>query len=65
MGVSTDAILVFGIDLGEELPEGWEERGTDPDEGFFAFDVFVAGVWDENVGWKERQAVVDKCPDRS
>lgn len=25
MGVSTDGILVFGIDLGEELPEAFEE----------------------------------------
>lgn len=32
MGVSTDAILAFGFDLGEELPEGLRNYKGEPDE---------------------------------
>lgn len=39
MGVSTDGILVFGIDLGEEIPEFLESYDGD-------FDLFI----DENSG---------------
>jgi hypothetical protein len=44
MGTSTDAILAFGFDLGEqeELPDALLAACRDDDEGGFAFDSLVA-----------------------
>lgn len=39
MGVSTDAILAFGFDLGEELPESLV--GEDGDSGGFEFEEWL------------------------
>lgn len=57
MGVSTNAILVFGIDLGEELPESWI-KSEDEDE--FDFDNYLAEKaghppWREDMSEPERQ----------
>lgn len=44
MGVYTDAYLAFGIDLGEELPEGWESTdnlGGYDEEAVFDPDVIL------------------------
>lgn len=68
MGVSTDGILVFGIDLDEELPEQWQEYED------FDFNEMVAedaDVWpwrkdmteDEKTEyWSTFNKAVNACP---
>lgn len=67
MGISSDGILIFGIDLEEELPESWTElMGED---GGFEFDEYIAtkggmpyvsGMSDEYR--KGRDKLIDACP---
>lgn len=54
MGVSTDGILVFGIDLGEELPEFLEEF----EDTWWDFTDSISGETD----YKKRSAFRDKFP---
>lgn len=59
MGVSTDAIVAFGVDLGEELPEFLE----DFDDGFDDYLASISGLpqygepghsWDAHWAFAER-----------
>ncbi len=66
MGVSTDAILAFGFNLGEELPEAFQD--DDGDSAGFEFDEWLnqkAGVVypEGNAGIKspEYRAYSDAC----
>jgi hypothetical protein len=68
MGVSTNALMAFGFDLGEERPESF----TDSDEGYFEADEFLlrdfdAGIpeWTPGVGpdyWDNKSAALAKIP---
>lgn len=51
MGVSTNAYLAFGIDLGDELPESWLEVMEESDEEF-NFEEFL----------QSKGIDVEKCP---
>lgn len=62
MGVSTDAIVAFGFNLGEELPESLLAT-LDADEESWDFEYWVAarlGVAD--LEWPERRKAVDAFP---
>jgi hypothetical protein len=70
MGISSDGILVYGIDFGEEMPNPeWEEH----DEEFDLDDLIAeeAGlpVWRENMTnqesteyWAKKRELVAACP---
>lgn len=70
MGVSTDAILAFGIDLGEEWPDTFNEH-DDEDDGFEA-DHFLAcdfaieiPEWTPGTGseyWAQKREAINKIP---
>lgn len=42
MGVSTDAILAFGFDLGDDLPGKLGEYLASYEDGYFDFEEFIA-----------------------
>ena len=62
MGQSTDAILVCGIDFGEDFPEVFEKFVEESEEDFLDFDKFVC----EEVGlYLEEDSTdgqFDSCP---
>lgn len=57
MGVSTDGILVYGIDLEEEFPLAWGEYDPDDDDYEFDIDEFI----DERTGEVPAVEVVWHC----
>jgi hypothetical protein len=62
MGTSTDAILAFGFDLGEELPEALTQMDEDADEAW-DFEAWLEdrlGLTDKE--YKERRAAIDAFP---
>ena len=72
MGVSTDAKIAFGINLGEELPENFTEEIQEGDS--FDFDEWWLNensfpAWKEGMSdtestkyWADRAAMIDTCP---
>lgn len=59
MGVSTNGILVFGIELGEELPEFLE----DFDDTWWDFTDSISGVADDDSErWEKRRDFRDNFP---
>lgn len=68
MGQSTDAILAFGFDLGEELPEKIQEEldAINDNEGIESWLEMIAGVepWSPEAKdwWKRRDDAVAKIP---
>lgn len=68
MGVSTDALMAFGFDLGEELPESFiydEEEGFEADE--FLLRDYGTGFpeWQPDGPsdyWKKREEALSKIP---
>lgn len=62
MGVSTDAILAFGFDLGDELPDALIRMDEDADESW-EFEAWLEsrlGVTDDD--YKVRRAAVQAFP---
>lgn len=62
MGVSTNAILAFGFDLGDELPEALTQMDEDADESW-EFEAWLEsrlGV--ANDDYKVRRAAVEAFP---
>lgn len=69
MGTSTDAILAFGFDLGEELPEALTAMPEDEDDSweFEAWAAARAGLepWSESRPddyWERRRAAIAATP---
>lgn len=63
MGTSTDAILAFGLDLGEELPDTLTQLDPESEEDYFDFDGWIwrrAGVKDAE--YKVRSKAVKAFP---
>lgn len=74
MGQSTNAIMAFGFDLGEELPDSFEANAEDDgeDDGGFESDDFLlrdydAGIpeWQPGLSpdyWKDKRDALAKIP---
>ena len=60
MGVSTNAILAFGIDLGEEQP--WPDDDDDKYEDWEGYLCFLAGLAYDNSTWPEMEKVIKASP---
>lgn len=61
MGTSTDGMLYFGIDLGDDSP-GWL---IDENDDLMEFEEFLcrrAGVDPETTSWEQQDEIASKCP---
>lgn len=65
MGVSTDAIVAFGFNLGEEWPEALKIAGEDEDSTDFEdwiADHLGLGDWQQEGYWERKREAVKAFP---
>lgn len=64
MGVSNDALIAYGLDLGEDIPEALQAMFDQYDIGGTYFDDLVDAILniDQNLSYSEKKAARNKFP---